>query len=83
MLQLSRGIRLGMNIADLFHLQASLKTDRIVNASSNKEDILCIGILACKPLDAFLIVQRLLNLLRKPSQFCDQLSVPLFIDQPF
>ena len=72
-----------MDIADLFHLQASLKADRIVDAAADKEDILCIRILARKPLDTLLVVQCLLDLLREPSQLRDQLSVPLFADQSF
>ena len=61
-LQLPSRIGLGMDIADLFHLQASLKADGIVDAAPDKEDILCIGVLARKPLDTLLVVQGLLDL---------------------
>ena len=42
-LQFSGSIGLRMDVADLFHLEASLHADRIVDAPSDKEDISRIG----------------------------------------
>ena len=72
-----------MDIADFFHLQASLKADRIVNAAPDKENILRVSILAGKPLDTFLIIQCFLDLLRQPPQLSDQFFISVLTDEPF
>ena len=58
-----------MNVTDFFHFKASLKADRIINSSSDKENILGIGLLGCEPLETFLILKNFLNFLRKCLQF--------------
>ena len=72
-----------MDIADFLHLQAALHADGIIQAPSDKKDVACIRIFAGEPLDAFFVVQCLLNLFRQSSQFLDQFSISLFTDQPF
>ena len=59
MLQLTSCICLRMDVADLLHLKAALKADGIINPSSDKKDILCIGLLGGKPLTPFLILDQL------------------------
>ena len=65
MLQLTCRICLRMNVADLLHFQASLHADGIVDASSNKENIMGICIFTCKPLDTLLVIQHLADLVRQ------------------
>ena len=69
MLQLASRIRLRMDVADLLHLKAALKADGIINPSSDKKDILCIGLLGGKPLKPFLILDDPADLVRKCLQF--------------
>ena len=80
MLQLSCCVSLRMNITDLLHLQAAFHTDGIINSSSDKENILCICILACEPLDTLLVIQRLLYLLRECAKLFDQGCIPFLRD---
>ena len=58
-----------MNITDLLHLKTSLKTDGIINSSSDKENILGIGLFGSKPLQSFLILKNSLDFLRECLQF--------------
>ena len=64
-LQFASCICLRVNVADFFQFQTTFQADSIVNATTHEEHIVCIGILCCKPLDALLIFQSLLHLLRK------------------
>ncbi len=66
-----------MNVADLLQLERALETDGIVNASSDEEDILGIGVLCGKPLNSLLILKDGLDLLRNALQLPDQLPVLL------
>ena len=68
MLQLASRIRLRMDVADLLHLKAALKADGIIDPSSDKKDILCIGLLGRKPLKPFLILNDPADLVRKRLQ---------------
>ena len=70
MFQLSRSISFGMHIADLFHFQASLKADGIVQSASDKENISRVRKLAGKPLNTLFIRQDLFDLSRKQLHFC-------------
>ena len=69
MLQLTSCICLRMDLADLLHLKAALKADGIIDPSSDKKDILCIGLLGSKPLKPFLILDDPADLVRKCLQF--------------
>ena len=60
---------LGVQVADLLHLKAALKADGIIDPSSDKKDILCIGLLGGKPLKPFLILDDPADLVRKCLQF--------------
>ena len=69
MLQFSRCIRFGMNIRNLFHLQRSFQTDRIVDTTSDKKYVMCAGKFCGKPLQTFFIFHDLLNLIRDSFKF--------------
>ena len=73
MLQFACCIGLGVNVADLLHLQAAFQTDGIIKTSTNEENILCIGIFAGKPLDPLLVFQYPLNLIRQGCHLGEQL----------
>ena len=64
MLQLTRSVGLGVDVADFFQLQTSFQADCIVNAATYEEHIMCVGILCSKPLDALFVFQNFLHLFR-------------------
>ena len=64
MLQFPCCISFGMDIRNLLHLQRSFQTDRIVDTTSDKEYVMCIGKLCRKPLETFFIFHDLFDLIR-------------------
>ena len=72
-----------MDIADLLHLEASLEADRIIKASPNEENIVCIRILRREPLDTLLVFQDLGDLIRKLFKCIDVRSLFFLIDPSF
>ena len=70
-----------MNVADLLELQRTLQRNRIIDSASDKENVLCIAALRRKPLDSFLILQRVLDLVRKRTDFFNQCSFLLRINR--
>ena len=73
MLQLTRCIGLGVNIADFFHLKASLKGNRVVDTSADEKDVMRIGILGGEPLDSLLILQQSLDFSGEGPHLCQHL----------
>ena len=73
-LELTSCVCFGMYIAYLFHFKASLKSDSIINASADKECILCACQLVCIPLDTFLVFKNLFDLVRDSIEFFKKLS---------
>ena len=73
MLQLTRCIGLGVNIADFFHLKASLKGNRVVDTSADEKDVMRIGILGSEPLDSLLILKQSLDLSGEGPYLCQHL----------
>ena len=69
MLQFSCCICLRMNIADFFHLKASLKGNRIINSTTDKENVFRIHLFGCKPLKSLFILDNSLNFLRNALKF--------------
>ena len=57
-----------MNIGDFFQFETSLQRDRIINSTSYKEHVLCIGLLGRKPLQTLLILDDLLDLPRQAAK---------------
>ena len=82
MLQLACCISFRMNVADLFHLKAALKTDGIINSSSNKENVFRICLFGSKPLKSLLILDDPLDLLRKGFHLLDICITLLLCDLP-
>ena len=74
MLEFTGSICLRMNIADLLHLEASLKTDSIVYTASDEECVLSAGKLVCIPLDALLVLKNLFNLVGDSIELFKKLS---------
>src|SRR5699024_8879735 len=60
-----------MDVADLFHFQTAFHTDRIIDSSSDKEDVPGIGLLGGKPLQPFLILNDPLDLFRNLLKLSD------------
>lgn len=77
-LQLARNVCLGVDVADLFQLQAPFQANRIVNAATHEKHIVRISILCCKPLNELFVFQNLLHLLRNGQQLRDIITVLLF-----
>ena len=82
MLELASRIGLRVNVADLLHLQAAFHAACIIDPTSYKEHILCIGLLGRKPLQTLLILDDLLDLLRQAAKLPDIPGICLFVD-PF
>ena len=70
-----------MNVADLLELQRALQRNCIIDSASDKENVLCIAAFRCKPLDSFLVLQRVLDLVRKRADFFNQCSFLLLINR--
>ena len=82
MLQLSGGVGLRVDIADLLHFQASLQGDGVVDAPADEEDVLCRHLLGGEPLDPFLVFQQLLDFVRQGLQLADHSGGILFRQGP-
>ena len=82
MLQLTCCISLGMNIRNLFQFQTSFQTHCIINSTTYKENIMCIRIFGCEPLDSLLVLKNLLDLVRNRLKFRNVVAVLLVCDQP-
>ncbi len=67
-LQLACGVGLAVNVGDFLHLETALQADSVVQATTDKENILSVELLGGKPLDTLLILNNLLNLIRKLCQ---------------
>ena len=64
MFQFTGSVRLRVNVADLFHFQATFHANGIIDTSSNEESIFHTYQLIGKPLDALLVLQDALHLFR-------------------
>ena len=71
-LKLSRRIRLGVDIGDLFHLEASFHCDCVVKSASDHESIRSVGKLAGKPLNALFIFDNFFNFIRDRNEIRKQ-----------
>ena len=80
MLQFAGGVRFAVDIGDLLHLEAALKTDRIVQPAPDEKDVPRVGVLAGKPLDALLVLERALHLVRQRVQFPEIALIPRGVD---
>ena len=80
-LQLTRGVGLGVDVADFFHFQAALQGDGIIDTASDKEDVVGCGLLGGEPLEALFILKYPGDFLRQSSHFRDQAPVAVFIDR--
>ena len=69
-----------MNVADFLQFEASFQTNSIVYTTSYEEYIRRIGILCGKPLQALLVFQNFLYLLRNRQQFGNIITILLFCD---
>ena len=82
MLQLAGGVSLGMDVADLLHLQAALQADGVIHTPADEEHILGIGEFGGKPLNSFLILQHPFNLLRQRLQLLQHIIQTLLRKDP-
>ena len=71
-LEFPGSIGLAVDVADLLELKAPLEADGIVDAAADEEGILRMGILCGEPLDAFLVAEDLLDLLRNRAQIREE-----------
>ena len=69
-----------MNVGDFLHLQAALQADGVVDSPANQVGILGISVLGREPLNALLVLQGPLHLLRQAHHFLDIPGVLLFAD---
>ena len=63
-LQFAGSISLTVDVGNFLHLQAAFKADSVIKTTADKEDILSVYLLSGKPLDAFLILNNLLDFIR-------------------
>ena len=75
MLQLSCCVSLRMDVTDLFHFQATFQANGIIKSTSDEKHIPGIGLFGSKPLDPLLVVQDLLDLLRKTLKLGDKILI--------
>ncbi len=78
-LELSCCVCLGVDVADLLHLEASFKADSVVYTASDEECILSSCKLICEPLDTFLVLEYLFDLVGESIQFIDECSKSFLI----
>ena len=69
-----------MHVADLLHLQAALQTDGIVDAAADEEGHLGVGELRGEPLDALLVLDHALDLVRDGAQLGEQADILGLVD---
>ena len=69
-----------MDVADLLHLETAFHTDRIIDSTSYKENIMCICLLGGKPLDSFFIINNSLHFLRKSFEIFNISCILLLCD---
>ena len=80
MLQFAGSISLAVDIGNFLHLQAAFKADSVIQTTADKEDILSVNLFSCKPLNAFLIFNNLLDFIRQLCHFLNQLQIFCFIN---
>ena len=80
MFELAGGVGLGVDVADLLHLETSFQADGVVQTAPNEEDVVGVGVLAGEPLDALLVLQHPLNLFRQGLQLADEGAAALLIN---
>ncbi len=69
-----------MHVADLLHLQAPLQADGVVDAPSDKEDVMYVGELAGKPLKPLLVLQHFADLIRQRQKLRHQFLIIRLVD---
>ena len=79
MLQLARGVRFGVDIADFLQLQRRFEADRVVEVPADEEERSVVFILARKALDPAVHVDGALAALRKRSNPAHELGAAFFI----
>ena len=82
MLELPGRIGLGVDVADLLHLQAALQADGVVQAAPDEEGVLRRGKLRRKPRDALLVLEQALHLLGQRGQGFEELRLARRVDLP-
>ena len=78
--QLTGRISLRVDIGNLFHFQASFQADGIIQTSSDKEDIVSMGIFRCKPLDTVTVLQYPFHFIRQSEKLADIIFIAFLID---
>ena len=80
MLQFAGSISLTVDVGNFLHLQAAFKANSVIQTTADKEDILSVNLFSGKPLDAFLILDNLLDFIRQLCHFLNQLQIFCFVN---
>ena len=72
------GVRLGVDIADLLHLEAALQADRVVDAAADEEYVVRVRDFGGEPLQALLVLQDPPDLVRDSGKLFEEMPVLLF-----